>query len=165
MKLFEVGNIGAGKLMVFFEDRILGKDFKGDVPIGLGLENHQYLDSVEDALQRIDSKAGALLTHISMMITAGTFVISRPGTSLFETVVIGIELSVYLLLALCCVRCLLYRDVISGGQRLNGDGPDRYRRILRENVVRSGTMLNFAVRQTFVVTFAFALSLILNLLV
>lgn len=145
--------------MIQLDPIFLGSDFKSDVPIGKGLENHQYNDSVDDALARIDSKAGSLLTHISMMIAAATFVISADGTKVFEKVVIGAEIILYLFLALGCLRVLVYQDVLSNPRSLSGPGPDAYKAELRAQVIRRGAILNFAIRHTFLLTFIFAISL------
>lgn len=153
----------AGRLMRDFEKIVLRDRPLENVAIGEGLEGRQYLESVEDALTRIDAKAGAVLTHISMMVAAGAFVFSAGRIHWLEKIAIGCEIVAYLFLALCCLRCLLYRDVLSENMKLQGMGPDAYRAKVRIEVVKSGLILNFAVRWTFFITFIFAISLTFQL--
>jgi hypothetical protein len=67
---------------------------------------------ISRSFQIIDSKAGGLLTHTSMMIAA--LGISAPvvADNHFEQGVIVIEIMMYLLVALGCLRCLsmFHRD-------------------------------------------------------
>jgi hypothetical protein len=93
------------------------------------------------------------------MIAAATFVISADESHWFEKVVIGSEIIAYLFLALCCLRCLFYRDLVPASVTLSGEGPEAYKNLVREDVIRHGFLLNFAVRWTFAITFIFALSL------
>jgi hypothetical protein len=67
---------------------------------------------ISRSFQILDSKAGGLLTHTSMMITA--LGVSAPvvADNHFEQGVIVLEIMLYLLVALGCLRCLsmFHRD-------------------------------------------------------
>ena len=67
---------------------------------------------ISRSFQILDSKAGGLLTHTSMMIAA--LGVSAPvvADNHFEQGVIVIEIMMYLLIALGCLRCLsmFHRD-------------------------------------------------------
>ncbi len=99
-----------------------------------------------------------------MMIAAATFMISGDAAATIENVIIGGEIVVYIFLALCCIRCIIYRDLLRahGGQT----DPDfkNYLKGIREDVIRSGMILNFALRWTFFVTFLFMLSAIVHVI-
>ena len=75
---------------------------------------------ISRSFQILDSKAGGLLTHTSMMIAA--LGISAPvvANDHFEQGVIVIEIMLYLLVALGCLRCLsmFHRDITRPLQEL-----------------------------------------------
>ncbi|MDX8346653.1 hypothetical protein SLH49_01530 [Cognatiyoonia sp. IB215446] len=111
------------------------------------------------ALDRLDSKAGSLLTHISMMLAAATFMISAADTSDVERVIIGLELVCYLFLALICVRCLRFVDLPLAGT----GGLGRIDEQLRLEVRRRSLLLNIAIRWMFLITFVFMLSVLVHI--
>ena len=84
----------AQKVVVDFDRLLISKpsiedgDFEGVHP-------EVWMSGNETALDRIDAKAGSVLTHISMMLAAATFMISAADTSDFERVVIGLEIICY----------------------------------------------------------------------
>ena len=75
---------------------------------------------ISRSFQILDSKAGGLLTHTSMMIAA--LGVSAPvvAENHFEHGVIVIEIMMYLLIALGCLRCLsmFHRDIARPLQEL-----------------------------------------------
>lgn len=141
-----------------FDSLVLSISGPDDSEAVSGLNPLLYHAAVEDALDQINAKAGSVLTHISMMIAAATFVVSTDDTHLLERIIIAVEISAYLFFALCCLRCLAYTDLPFGYGKQNR-GAERYREELRGVVRVRGQILNFAVRWTFLVTFIFALSL------
>lgn len=159
-----------GQLNSFSESMIDGFDkvIVGNVQVSSGKLNEHineasYVQASETSLDRADSKAGSVLTHISMMIAAATFVVSSTDTHWLEKLIIGFELCAYLLLALCCLRCLVYVDIPKGFGELTGGGDASITKRIRRQVVVRSSHLNFAIRWTFVVTFVFALSLAAHL--
>ncbi len=134
------------------EPTIDDADFEGINPI-------IWMSGNETALDRIDAKAGSLLTHISMMLAAATFMISAADTSDLERVIIGIELVCYLFLALLCVRCLGFVDV-PGRKHAK---IDRVEEELRLEVRRRSLLLNISIRWMFLITFVFMLSVLAHI--
>jgi hypothetical protein len=67
---------------------------------------------ISRSFQILDSKAGGLLTHTSMMIAALGLTAPVVAENHFEQGVIVIEIMMYLLIALGCLRCLsmFHRD-------------------------------------------------------
>lgn len=139
-----------------FDDLILGRNIQATDKIRDGINETLYLDAGEDSLDRVDAKAGSVLTHISMMIAAATFVVSSDETHWLEQVFIGIEITVYIFLALCCLRCLLFHDLPAKVHTINSSD---LKSLVRDQAIRHGLMLNFAIRWTFLISFVFALSL------
>ena len=125
-----------------------------------GISLSIVMDADTEALDRLDGKAGSLLTHISMMIAAATFMVSSASTSYLENVVIGIEVTIYIFLALLCVRCLAFTTLIPtrGLNTLH-----QYRADLRREVQTRSLILNFCVRWVFIVTFIFMLTVLAHL--
>ena len=124
-----------------------------------GVHPEVWMSGNETALDRIDAKAGSVLTHISMMLAAATFMISAADTSDFERVVIGLEIICYLFLALICIRCLGFIDV--PGRKIARIG--RIETELRVEVRRRSLLLNIAIRWMFLVTFVFMLSVLAHI--
>ncbi len=146
-----------------FDSLFVNDAARAELRVRDGIHETLYLNATADALDRVDSKAGSLLTHISMMIAVAAFVVSSTETSLAEQLIIGAEIFLYLMLALCCLRCLVFVDVPNGMQNLGAE-KDSVRVLLREQAVVRGIILNFAIRWTFLVTFVFALSLAAHLI-
>ena len=138
--------------LLISEPTIDDSDFDGINPI-------IWMSGNETALDRIDAKAGSLLTHISMMLAAATFMISAADTSDLERIIIGIELICYLFVALLCVRCLRFVDVPG---RIH-ERIDRIERELRIEVRRRSLLLNISIRWMFLITFVFMLSVLAHI--
>jgi hypothetical protein len=97
-------------------DRVLHRAVTGDLPrehldryvkhLAVDHDETSVPNVIGRGLQIIDSKAGGLLTHTSMMIAA--LGISAPvvANDYFEQGVIVLEIMFYLLVALGCLRCL-----------------------------------------------------------
>lgn len=123
-----------------------------------------FMDANEDALDRIDNKAGSLLTHISMMVAAASFMVGAADTSTLERVVIGFEITLYLFFALLCLRCLSFRDLASSRDQSTRAGSlARYRHEMRREVVVRSILLNLSIRWVFLITFVFLLSVFVHL--
>ena len=153
-----------GSSIVFgFDGLFVREEAREEMKVRDGIHEALYLDASAASLDRVDSKAGSLLTHISMMIAVATFVVASAETSWLEQFIIGAEIFVYLRLALCCLRCLVFVDVPEGLHRLSGGGDGSFKSLLREQAIIRGGILNVAIRWTFVVTFVFALSLAAHL--
>ena len=118
-----------------------------------------WIQGNSEALDRLDSKAGSLLTHISMMLAAATFMISAADTSHVERIIIGLEVVCYLFLALICIRCLRYLDLPSAAQ----SGLGRINEQIRLEVRRRSLLLNIAIRWMFLITFVFMLSVLAHI--
>jgi hypothetical protein len=63
------------------------------------------------AFQTLDTKASGLLTHVSMMIAGLGIVAPLLAQHRIEEIVIVVEIIVYLLIAIGCLRCLSVRSV------------------------------------------------------
>ena len=78
----------------------------------------QEADAAAKAFQSIDAKATGLLTHVSMMIAGLGLVAPLVAQSDIELGIIIVEMAVYLLLAVGCLRCLS----VFAGRDLAGAG-------------------------------------------
>jgi len=128
-----------------------------------GVHPSLLTDTNEVALERLDAKAGSLLTHISMMIAASSFMISFSETHIVEKVIVGSQMTFYLFLAILCVRCLVFQDLVrtrgNHGQLMLPD----YRASVRLEVKRRALLLNFCTRWLFLITFVFAITVVVHL--
>ncbi len=138
--------------LLISEPSIEDADFDGVNPI-------VWMSGNEAALDRIDAKAGSMLTHISMMLAAATFMISAADTSAAERIVIGIEVVCYLCIALICIRCLGFVDIPGRKHQ----SIDRIEKELRFEVRRRSLLLNIAIRWMFLITFVFMLSVLAHI--
>jgi hypothetical protein len=69
-------------------------------------EQEKIPESIMTSMQNIDAKATGLLTHVSMMIAALSLVATLVADRRLEVGIIVVEIAIYLLLALGCLRCL-----------------------------------------------------------
>jgi len=138
--------------LLISEPAIEDADFEGVNPF-------VWMSGNETALDRIDSKAGSMLTHISMMLAAATFMISAADTSDLERIIIGIEIIAYLFIALICIRCLGYVDIPGRKHQ----SIDRIEHELRLEVRRRSLLLNISIRWMFLITFVFMLSVLAHI--
>jgi hypothetical protein len=112
-----------------------------------------YADAVERqeafasarAFQTIDAKATGLLTHVSMMIAGLGLVAPLVASSDIELGVIIVEMAVYLLIAVGCLRSLS----VFAGRDLTG--PDMEQRLVRELLIRR-ELLSLCNRASIIVT-------------
>ncbi len=100
----------------------------------LALENHdaKETDRTTAAFQTIDTKATGLLTHVSMMIAGLGICAPLVAQHRVEEAIIIFEISVYLLIAVGCLRCL---SVVRSLRTHRPDG-DVKQGVQRELVVR-----------------------------
>jgi len=105
----------------------------------------QEADGAAKAFQSIDAKATGLLTHVSMMIAGLGLVAPLVAQSDVELGIIIVEMAVYLLLAVGCLRCL---SVFSGRDLA---GTDMQERLIRELLIRR-ELLALCNRGTIIVT-------------
>jgi hypothetical protein len=82
------------------------------------------------AFQTIDGKATGLLTHVGMMVAGLGLVAPLVADNDIELGVIITEMSLFLLIAVGCLRCLS----TFAGRELTG--PDMERRLVRELLIR-----------------------------
>ena len=68
------------------------------------------VDRAEALISSLETKAGVLLTHISMMIAVTGIMLTAGSESDWYKLFLTIELSVYLILALVCIRCQSHFD-------------------------------------------------------
>ena len=69
-------------------------------------EQEKIPESIMTSMQNIDAKVTGLLTHVSMMIAALGLIAPVVADHRFEEGIIVVEIAVYLLLAVGCLRCL-----------------------------------------------------------
>lgn len=93
------------------------------------VEKHESL-SAASAFPTIDAKATGLLTHTSMMIAGLGLVAPLVSNSDLELGIIITEMSIYLLLAIGCLRCLS----VFAGHEMHGE--DLEQKFARELVIR-----------------------------
>ena len=105
----------------------------------------QEADAAAKAFQSIDAKATGLLTHVSMMIAGLGLVAPLVAQSDIELGIIIVEMAVYLLLAVGCLRCL---SVFAGRDLA---GADMEERLVRELLIRR-ELLSLCNRGTIIVT-------------
>jgi hypothetical protein len=108
------------------------------------VEKQQALASAP-AFQTIDGKATGLLTHVGMMIAGLGLVAPLVADNDIELGVIITEMSVYLIIAVCCLRCLS----TFAGRDLTG--PDVEQRLKRELLIRR-ELLALCIRASIIVT-------------
>lgn len=99
------------------------------------------------AMQNIDAKATGLLTHVSMMIAGLGLSGSLVADHRLEQGIIVIEMVVYLLLAIGCLRCL----TVFNPHALTGEMTMMSRRLGNELLLRR-ELYAFCVRAAIVVT-------------
>ena len=152
----------ADRLIEDFDALVLG-EYEPELGSVINGFFRNFVDISEASIARLDGKAGATLTHISMMIAAATFVISSDSSSVPEKSIILVEVTLYLFAALCCLRCLVFTDRLLMGDltklNLTDSAMDEYGHKLVLEVLKRGRLTNLAVKLTFFVTFIFALSL------
>jgi hypothetical protein len=73
--------------------------------LGAGSGIDAFVRGAEALILTIETKAGTLLTHISMMIAVTGLMLATSSESLSYEVLLAGELTIYLLLALLCIRC------------------------------------------------------------
>ena len=98
------------------------------------LENRdaKATDGTTAAFQTIDAKATGLLTHVSMMIAGLAICAPLVAQHKMEQVLIIFEISVYLLIAVGCLRCL---SVVRSLRTHNSKG-DLKQSVQRELIIR-----------------------------
>jgi hypothetical protein len=102
--------------------------------IARALENRdaEETDATTAAFQIIDTKAAGLLTHVSMMIAGLGICAPLLAQHWIEETVIVVEISVYLLIAVGCLRCL---SVVRSLQS-HKEGDEVKHRVQRELIIR-----------------------------
>jgi hypothetical protein len=89
-------------------------------------------DGTSAAFQTIDAKATGLLTHVSMMIAGLAICAPLVAQHRAEEVTIVFEISVYLLIAVGCLRCLS----VVRSLRAHKHGHDMKQSVQRELILR-----------------------------
>jgi hypothetical protein len=69
-------------------------------------QHDEVLPWAAAAFQTIDTKATGLLTHVSMMIAGLGLLASMVANNRLEETVIIVQIAIYLVLAVGCLRCL-----------------------------------------------------------
>jgi len=127
-------------------------------------------DKVQTLLSGVETKSGVLLTHVSMMIAITGLMLSVRDSGGAYDMVLGVELVLYLLLALFCIRCQ-YQVDLKDFETLptNGEGgkvPDRkhlyYQTLLGELYYRE-RIFRFVLKALYLLTFALALTVAFGL--
>lgn len=132
----------------------------------INVATDQDINALEVQMQEIAQKAGSTLTHISLMVAIALFVIQGADTSLFETIIVSVEVFLYLWMALVCLTCLYFHDTRSertGEQTWRSGTTVRASSLLRR-VLRTAPLQNFATRWTLLISFIFMLSLIVHII-
>ena len=111
-------------------------------------------EPIMTSMQNIDVKATGLLTHVSMMIAALGLVAPLVADRGVEEGVIIFEISIYLLLAIGCLRCLN----LLNPRRSTGKTKDLNAELHHEILLRR-ELYTLCVRGTSVVTICILISL------
>jgi len=59
-----------------------------------------------DDLNKVDTKSGPLLSHVSLMITVLALFLASPQINSVKKTFICAEMTAYIIVALCCLRCI-----------------------------------------------------------
>lgn len=73
---------------------------------GAATRGSQSAEALDDAFETIDAKASGTLTHVSMMIAALGLIAPIVAGHRLEELMVIVQIGVYLLVALGCLRCL-----------------------------------------------------------
>lgn len=109
---------------------------------------------IATAMQNIDAKATGLLTHVSMMIAGLGLIGPLVADHRLEGGIIVVEMVVYLLLAIGCLRCL----TVFNPHALTGEMAIMTRSLSRELLLRR-ELYAFCVRAAIVVTIVVVVTL------
>jgi len=106
-------------------------------------------------LASIDTKTGPLLSHVSLMIAALAVLLSSTKLSLWKQIFFMSEIAVYLIVAICCLRCIALSKI--------GTAVEAYS-LLKDDGSMSREVIEEAVIKIHVFAFANALALYVTLL-
>jgi hypothetical protein len=110
---------------------------------------------LDEATGDIDSKTSALLTHISLIIAALTFLYSTQSGGAFKVMIV-MEVCIYLCLAILCLRAIRYTVTYSKSFLDNHDANKSFAMELEKR----GQIYNFAANATIYVTMSMIVLLI-----
>jgi hypothetical protein len=85
-----------------------------------------------EAFKMIDAKTTGILTHVSMMIAGLGITAPLVAQHPYEEAVIVVEICIYLVIAVGCLRCLTVLAHVD----LHGGGKDSQLRVARELIIR-----------------------------
>ncbi len=114
-------------------------------------EQEEIPVSIMTSMQNIDAKTVGLLTHVSMMIAALSFIASLVADRRIEEGIIIFEISAYLLLAIGCLRCLNLFNLPRSVGKSSGDLNEELRHeiLLRRELyilcVRAATVITICI--------------------
>ncbi len=110
---------------------------------------------LDEATGDIDSKTAALLTHISLIIAALTFLYATQSGVIFKFIIM-IEVSVYLCLAILCLRTIRYTVTYSKSFLDDHDANKSF----AFELAKRGRIYNFAASATIYVTMSMIVVLV-----
>ena len=121
-------------------------------------------------IENVESKAGVLLTHISMMIAITGLMLAVGGkNACFETI-IALELVAYLFLALFCIRAQYNFDNMdflsideANPDDSRSDRASVHERKFKSDIIYRERVFKFVVKSLYVLTFLLALTVIVGL--
>ncbi|MEA2858590.1 MAG: hypothetical protein QOC72_629 [Methylobacteriaceae bacterium] len=119
------------------------------------LRHRQFIYEMMNAL---DAKTSALLTHISLIIAALTFLYTARTSGSWFRLVVMFELCCYLLLTIFCLRSIRMTS------RLTGGVPSTESRGLEIELWKRRTVYNFASNSTVLVTVFMLITLVFGAL-
>jgi hypothetical protein len=117
-------------------------------------EQENIPEAIMTSMQNIDAKTVGLLTHVSMMIAALSFIASLVADHHLEEGIIIFEIAVYLLLAIGCLRCIN----LLNPRRLTGTSSDLNTELRHEILLRRELYI-LCVRAATVTTICILISL------
>jgi hypothetical protein len=118
------------------------KEFRSEVT----LYNNLNTKAVYEAYDSIDTKATAVLQHVSIMIAVSGVLYSQAASKIFQMLFIG-EMLLYIVLALFCLRLLMPQHVSPSYSET-------------QNVVAKESVLDLTAKLTFLISVALILTVI-----
>lgn len=107
---------------------------------------------IDAATEDLDAKATALLTHISILV-AGLLVMYSNGSGYFKLLIL-VELCLYLILAILCLRVIRFVFTYLHSNHMNEDS------VYTMEFIKRGVVYNFISSATVFVTLAMIATLI-----
>jgi hypothetical protein len=144
-----ISTFDAGVLRAFGKEELQKRDkeFRAETLLYSNAQNR----SVNEAYDSIDTKATAVLQHVSIMIAVSGVLYSQAVSSVFGVIFVG-EMLLYIILALLCLRLLM-------AQHFSGKFSDT------QNVVAKEALFDLTAKLTYLISIVLILTVAVEVLV